>query len=250
VDSDVLLAQMYRVGGEPAPKAAMRTGIVRRVDLLKGLIDVEVAGELLRDVPFAAGLAPVVGATVWLIEQGSWFAAVSAAASSGQAAGGAEEVVVGEAPPTQVAVKLWVDTATEDVGDGWAALDGRYVQSDGAVMSGPLVLSGDPVDPLQAVPLRFLEERLQPGPVAFRGGQAGVQFTDGVGEVEHGLGRVPVICIASMLQGAVGAIHGGGRTLAVGGHAMDPNITRFLVLACEPDGTPFTGQGWIHWFVA
>ena len=157
MDPDVLLAQVYRVGGDEQ-KASLRTGIVRRVDSIKGLIDVEVAGELLRDVPYAAGLAPIVGATVWLIEQGSWFAAVSASASSGQAFAGVDEVVVGGDPPTQVSVDLWVDKSAEGTGSGWEALDNRYLPLDGGQMRGPLSLAGNPTDPLQAVPLQYLLE--------------------------------------------------------------------------------------------
>jgi hypothetical protein len=142
-DSDVLISQLYGPNRGQQNNASVRVGTVVSVNGLAGTVVVDVAGSTLRDVPYAAGLVPVVGASVWIVAQGSWFAVIGASQASGQF-GGLDEVAVGPDAPADPKVDLWMDTNDMGVGDGWQVLDQRYAQNDdvvqkaGDVMLGPL----------------------------------------------------------------------------------------------------------------
>jgi hypothetical protein len=82
---------------------------------------------------------------------------------------------------------------------------------------------------------------------AFRGGMEDVQFTDGMGQIAHGLGRVPVTCQASFGFG----YRQTGGSIGVGGNGVIvPTATHFWVCAEFPAGTPHNGVAHISWFVA
>jgi hypothetical protein len=84
-DDDMLIAAVHRSASQQ--KASMRTGKVVSVNAAAGTIVVEVSGVQLRDIPYDAGLSPIPGKVVWLIDQGPWIAAVAAPASTGQGGG-------------------------------------------------------------------------------------------------------------------------------------------------------------------
>jgi hypothetical protein len=84
-DDDMLIAAVHRAASQQ--KASMRTGKVVSVNAAAGTIVVEVSGVALRDIPYDAGLSPIPGKVVWLIDQGPWIAAIAAPAKTGQGGG-------------------------------------------------------------------------------------------------------------------------------------------------------------------
>lgn len=120
--SDVLVSELYHLADEDS--ASLRMGTVVAVDAEAGRIDADVAGEVLKDIPYAAGLAPIVGEQVWLIRQGTWFLCIGAGEATGQGGGGGggedEVAIYGTAPPTDMGLELWVNPDEDSAGEGVA----------------------------------------------------------------------------------------------------------------------------------